>query len=421
MGVFLMIPVDGFSYTVADEPCYQGAQSFIFRLEPVGASASSINYLCVVPKPYDINQPSSLNAAAVYKRITGLDAVARYPFLPKYLSLTKEQQCSIGREKMAWVYDLLDENDDDPQIPINQGWCQAFSDILIVEEINGVTLAAYLEQNPQSSLEDRLLIFLKVYEAVERMHTQLSIVHGDLSLDNIMLREDGSVVFIDFGKSERLSHQPFFCNNNAAQSKDALGLFELFYELVTLQQILSVIQGGSAANSESVKRQLLFDGNGVLRPLSKSCDGSLLDHLQPLYEGLYQQSQSSGKISWLCPERYLRQLYLLHPRWQKPESLAVHLEKNIGYMALWVGQSTGFKMLVVAASIVALGLLTAQFWLPSTYLLPLLIQALLPFMSQAGAILSVMTVAVVGLKLYYDGAYQQYLDQRQYNALYVNS
>ena len=416
-----MITVDGFFYTVSAQPCHEGAQSFIFRLEPEGVCSSATEYYCVVPKPYDVNQLPVSASAAVYDRITSLTKAARYPFLPYYLRLTKEQQRQIGKEKMAWVYDLLDEEDE--KTALNGGWCQAFSDIRFVEVINGMTLATYLNDSTPS-LEDRLLIFLKVYAAVECMHAQLSIVHGDLTLDNIMLRKDGSVVFIDFGKSECLSHQPLFRgNNNAARRKDAAGLFELFYELVTGESILAHLQGVSGANSADVMQQLLFDAEGHLRPLSegRSSEQSLLAQLQPLYEALYQQSQHSGKISRLRPDRYLRHLFSVSPDWSQQEGLAVHLEKNIGYIALWAGQSTGFKTFVVAASIVALGLLTAQFWLSSTALLPLLIQMALPFLSQAGAILSVMIAAVVGLKLYYDGAYQQYLDQQQFNALSAQS
>lgn len=69
---------------------------------------------------------------------------------------------------------------------------------LIMEFIDGVTLAEALSAKSPLSIEEALDIGIQVTEALEAAHT-MDIVHRDIKPDNIMLTKDGDVKVTDFG------------------------------------------------------------------------------------------------------------------------------------------------------------------------------------------------------------------------------
>jgi serine/threonine protein kinase len=71
--------------------------------------------------------------------------------------------------------------------------------MLIMDRIKGITLQRYLE-NVHIDDSIKTHIIKKVFEAIDNLHA-IGILHGDLHSQNIMVKEDGSIIFIDFGHS----------------------------------------------------------------------------------------------------------------------------------------------------------------------------------------------------------------------------
>ncbi|KAF9457790.1 kinase-like domain-containing protein [Collybia nuda] len=61
-------------------------------------------------------------------------------------------------------------------------------------------LTYHLENHPQISLEGRISILIQVAAAVQYLHS-LSIIHGDLTGNNILMKDDKNILLCDFGLS----------------------------------------------------------------------------------------------------------------------------------------------------------------------------------------------------------------------------
>ena len=68
---------------------------------------------------------------------------------------------------------------------------------LVVEYIDGLHLDHYCDQQ-KLNLQQRLNIFLKICDAVDRIHRSL-IIHRDIKTGNIMVGQDGEPKLVDFG------------------------------------------------------------------------------------------------------------------------------------------------------------------------------------------------------------------------------
>ena len=80
---------------------------------------------------------------------------------------------------------------------IDAGLSEEGEPYLVMEWVDGVNLDAWLEEH-SFSLEQRLIMFLEITEAVAHAHQRL-IVHGDIKPGNVRIREDGQVKLMDFG------------------------------------------------------------------------------------------------------------------------------------------------------------------------------------------------------------------------------
>jgi len=83
---------------------------------------------------------------------------------------------------------------------IHEIWNCKNNAMLIMDRITGITLQAFLK-DPTKDDSTKTRIIKKVSDAIENLHL-IGIAHGDLHLENIMVKEDESIIFIDFGKSE---------------------------------------------------------------------------------------------------------------------------------------------------------------------------------------------------------------------------
>ena len=74
---------------------------------------------------------------------------------------------------------------------------------IVTEYINGPTLRDFLGETPLSSPEAALVLLEPVADALARAH-DAGIVHRDVKPENIMIREDGSPVLMDFGIAQMI-------------------------------------------------------------------------------------------------------------------------------------------------------------------------------------------------------------------------
>ena len=74
---------------------------------------------------------------------------------------------------------------------------------LVMEYVDGIPIHRFCQDN-HLSLQQRLLLFRSVCEAVQFAHQNL-VVHRDLKPDNILVTEDGTPRLLDFGTAKLLS------------------------------------------------------------------------------------------------------------------------------------------------------------------------------------------------------------------------
>ncbi len=75
---------------------------------------------------------------------------------------------------------------------------------VVMNWVEGMTLDAWLDQNPDASPAERLKTLLPVAAALDIMHTGHAtggtpVIHGDIKPSNIVIRESGESVLVDFG------------------------------------------------------------------------------------------------------------------------------------------------------------------------------------------------------------------------------
>ena len=69
---------------------------------------------------------------------------------------------------------------------------------IVMEYVDGITIAEYIKQNGQMSFEQCMRYTEPVMKALETVHRQ-NMIHRDISPSNIMIRKDGRIKLLDFG------------------------------------------------------------------------------------------------------------------------------------------------------------------------------------------------------------------------------
>ncbi|WP_296251773.1 serine/threonine-protein kinase [uncultured Stenotrophomonas sp.] len=119
---------------------------------------------------------------------------------------------------------------------------------LVMEYVRGEPLDVYCARH-QLDLRQRLQLFLKVCSAVQAAHARL-VLHCDLKPSNILVREDGEPVLLDFGVSRVLGDEAndpaaqFFTPAYAAPELQSGSLVGVSSDVFSLAAVLSELLAG---------------------------------------------------------------------------------------------------------------------------------------------------------------------------------
>ena len=150
--------------------------------------------------PYEIQSPLGAGGMGeVYKaRDTRLERDVAIKVLPQHVAANPELKQRFEREARTvaalnhpHICTLFDIGHEEPSTSSGQA-----VDFLVLEYLNGETLAQRLEKGPLP-LEQALAIAINIADALDKAHRQ-GIVHRDLKPGNIMLTKAGAKL-LDFG------------------------------------------------------------------------------------------------------------------------------------------------------------------------------------------------------------------------------
>ncbi|MEE2789182.1 MAG: serine/threonine-protein kinase [Myxococcota bacterium] len=80
---------------------------------------------------------------------------------------------------------------------------QSQDSFIVTEFVDGPTLRTFAEEHPIRHPEAALLLMVPIIDALDRAH-EAGIIHRDVKPENIMIRQDGSPVLLDFGIAQMI-------------------------------------------------------------------------------------------------------------------------------------------------------------------------------------------------------------------------
>lgn len=107
--------------------------------------------------------------------------------------LKREAQAiaKLNNDNIVKVFNYFEDND---------------ASYIVMEFIDGTTLAEFILQNPVKYVEIALFLFLQIAKGIKYSH-DLQIIHRDIKPENIMISKTGSIKITDFGIASILSEQ----------------------------------------------------------------------------------------------------------------------------------------------------------------------------------------------------------------------
>lgn len=107
-----------------------------------------------------------------------------------------------NREKFMKEARVLRDFSDEKSVVTVLDYFEVQSDACIVMEyLDGVTLREHISKEGPWEVETAVRRFTPIMEALERIHAS-GIIHRDISPDNLMILEDGSLKLLDFGAAK---------------------------------------------------------------------------------------------------------------------------------------------------------------------------------------------------------------------------
>lgn len=114
---------------------------------------------------------------------------------------------------------------------------------ILMDLVEGVSLAAYLEENGALSVDDALALFRPVVEGIRAAH-EVGVVHRDLNPDNILVTRSGPRV-IDFGLAKPMSEGSALTRDGASIGKPGYAAPEQLVDAASVDRSADIFSLGT--------------------------------------------------------------------------------------------------------------------------------------------------------------------------------
>lgn len=239
-----------------------------------------------------------------------------------------------GKQRFLEEAKRLAEFDDEPGIVhVFDSFTENETAYLIMEYLEGETLAEYLEQNGTVDPEKAIKMMRPLMSSLQRVHDG-GMIHRDISPDNIMLLPDGTLKLIDFGAARHAvadrsksmtvvikdGYSPveqYHSHSIQGPSADVYALAATMYQMMT-----GVIPPTSTERSRS-KKNILVKPDKLNKKITHNQKAALLNALNIQAENRTQtvldfadQLESNTKIG-IVAESSKKRPILDWPLWAK--------------------------------------------------------------------------------------------------------
>lgn len=194
---------------------------------------------------------------------------------------------------------------------------------IVMQHIDGISVKKYISEHGSMPADRVLEIIRPVLLALEQVHST-GIVHRDISPDNLMIKEDGSVVLIDFGAARMRNvdntktmtvmfkrgfspEEQYRCKGRWGAYTDVYSISATIYFMMTGKTPLdSVIRALEDSMPSLVSMKELNIPVGQRRAVMKGLAVNAKDRWQnigDLYAALYEEEKAEYAVCWM---RYRR-------------------------------------------------------------------------------------------------------------------
>ena len=151
-----------------------------------------------------------------------------------------------GEEAIVSVLDFFEEND---------------TAYIVMEFLEGGTLRECIEQGGRWTMEETVERMDPIMETLEHMHRR-SVIHRDISPDNIMVLEDGRLKLLDFGAAKQYSDSTMSrlvvkASYSPPEQMDSKGIFGSWSDVYSICAAMYFCITGK--NPEDAISRLMFD------------------------------------------------------------------------------------------------------------------------------------------------------------------
>lgn len=146
-------------------------------LSKVGQGGMSTVYLAINEKA---NKPWAIKEVRK-------DGVQNFEVVKQSLLIETDLLKKLSHPNLPSIIDIIDQDE---------------NFLIVMDYIEGITLDKIVSENGPQEQEDVVSWAIQLCDVLQYLHTrEPSIVYRDMKPSNVMLRYDGSVVLIDFGKA----------------------------------------------------------------------------------------------------------------------------------------------------------------------------------------------------------------------------
>ena len=147
------------------------------------------------------------------KRLRGIKKTTNSEGLVQKVLKELDMWSSLNHPNIVRLYGIYHEDDDDSGIPL---LIVELMDRNLTDQLNATSDPA--KRNSLLPLQTKLAILIQVAGALEYLHTHKNVVHGDLTANNVLLKEGPTGTFTaklsDFGMSRVLNERDNIMSTN---------------------------------------------------------------------------------------------------------------------------------------------------------------------------------------------------------------